>query len=362
MARLNKPVNFNVLWAQSGSKSDVTAKIPEGWVVEIPDFEDMNALQYRQDSGIAYLLQVGVSEWESSSVYYPNQITNRNGVLYKALQENQGRDPSTAVANGYWEKLSPSYSEFTTLQNRINSSDPFSQYILKTQPVVSVSMGATGFRSNVEPTTGMFFNGTEMDFRKSGTTTASIPPNTLSIEDNSKYLATTAWVKSLIADEIAKVTTKFQIGIGESIISNNPQNPASSKGYGVWALDCQGRSIVGVSQNAADPSWTKTVNSLFGTYTNTLTSENIPPHKHYTVRIGNSIGDMNLTNNVFVNAHRTNSDYNGYIAGSTSPNEVPDTGISSNPIGSNGQPIGNTATSFNNVQPSQTKYIWTRIA
>lgn len=362
MARINKPNDYNVIWAQSGGKSDITAKIPEGWVVEIPDFEDMNALQYRQDRAIAYLLQAGVPEWDSSSVYYVNQITNRSGVLYRAIQENQGRDPSTSVANGYWEKLSPSYAEFITLQNRINSTDPFSQYILKTQPVVSVSMGATGYRSNIEPTTGMFFNGTEMEFRKSGTTTAVVPPNTLSIEDNSKNLATTAWVKSLIADEIAKVTTKFQIGVGESIISNNPQNPATTKGYGVWALDCQGRTIVGVSQNTPDPTWTKTVNSLFGAYTNTLTTDNIPPHRHFTVRIGDSIGDMSLTNNVFVNAHRTNSDYNGYITGSTNPSEIPNTGVTSNPIGTNGQPIGGTAASFSNVQPSQTKYIWTRIA
>lgn len=352
MARLNKPVNFNVLWAQSGSKSDVTAKIPEGWVVEIPDFEDMNALQYRQDSGIAYLLQVGVSEWESSSVYYPNQITNRNGVLYKALQENQGRDPSTSVANGYWEKLSPSYSEFTTLQNRINSSDPFSQYILKTQPVVSVSMGATGFRSNIEPTTGMFFNGTEMEFRKSGTTTASIPPNTLSIEDNSKYLATTAWVKSLIADEIAKVTTKFQVGIGESIISNNPQNPASSKGYGVWALDCQGRSIVGVSQNAADPTWTKTVNSLFGAYTHTLSTDEMPKHKHRGAGSPDNAGSIGGWDS----STKVNYPTMELVMKS---DDILNDNFTVYPLAW-GEEGGSQP--HNNVQPSQTKYIWTRIA
>lgn len=359
MARINKPNDYNVIWAQSGGKSDITAKIPEGWVVEIPDFEDMNALQYRQDRAIAYLLQAGVPEWDSSSVYYVNQIANRNGVLYRAIQENQGRDPSTSVAIGYWEKLSPSYAEFTTLQNRINSTDPFSQYILKTQPVVSVSIGATGFRSNIEPTTGMFFNGTEMEFRKSGTTTASIPPDTLSIEDNSKYLATTAWVKSLIADEIAKVTTKFQIGIGESIISNNPQNPATTKGYGVWALDCQGRTIVGVSQNTTDPTWTKTVNSLFGAYTHTLSTAEMPSHNHYTDQRFNKL--VAIAQDVYgdPNIRQTTADGFDYITmdkeiGAGSISEQAKLLMQIKDVG------GNQA--HNNVQPSQTKYIWTRIA
>lgn len=354
MARMNKPNDYNVIWAQSGGKSDITAKIPEGWVVEIPDFEDMNALQYRQDRAIAYLLQVGVPEWDSSSVYYVSQIANRSGVLYRAIQENQGRDPSTSVANGYWEKLSPSYAEFTTLQNRINSTDPFSQYILKTQPVVSVTMGATGYRSNIEPTTGMFFNGTEMEFRKSGTTTAVIPPQTLSIEDNSKNLATTAWVKSLIADEIAKVTTKFQVGIGESIISNNPQNPATTKGYGVWALDCQGRTIVGVSQNTPDPTWTKTVNSLFGAYTHTLSTAEMPKHKHRGAGSpdgsGTSVVGWDSSTKVIdpTMALVMKSDYGTLQDNYTIyPLDWGEEGGS--------QP-------HNNVQPSQTKYIWTRIA
>lgn len=353
MAKINKPNDYNVIWAQSASKADITAKIPEGWVVEIPAVEDMNALQYRQDRAIAYLLQVGVPEWDSSSVYYVSQIANRNGVLYRAIQENQGRDPSTSVANGYWEKLSPSYAEFITLQNRINSTDPFSQYILKTQPVVSVPMGATGYRSNIEPTTGMFFNGTEMEFRKSGTTTAVIPPDTLSIEDNSKYLATTAWVKSLIADEIAKVTTKFQVGIGESIISNNPQNPATTKGYGIWALDCQGRTIVGVSQNTSDPTWTKTVNSLFGAYTHTLSTEEMPKHKHRGA--GSPRESVNVTGgwdpltkvidpSIQLIMQSDTISYDNYTIYPLSWGEE-----------GGSQP-------HNNVQPSQTKYIWTRIA
>ena len=70
-----------------------------GWGIvgasQLPTKQDFNAFAYTSTALISYLHQMGVPEWNTLQEYFTNGITNRNGVLYKAVQANTGVDPET---------------------------------------------------------------------------------------------------------------------------------------------------------------------------------------------------------------------------------------------------------------------------
>ncbi len=103
---ITKP-DFTTIWASGGSKvSPDTSKISSGWGQEMLPFQYENWIQNRQDQGIAYLLQAGVSEWDSQSQYiFKKSVVQKDGALYTAIQDSQGKDP--LVYNEYWAPLSP---------------------------------------------------------------------------------------------------------------------------------------------------------------------------------------------------------------------------------------------------------------
>jgi microcystin-dependent protein len=98
MALVARP-DFSVMWAESGARqSPTTAKIGTGWVAEIPPYQWENAVQYRQDQGIKYLMQRGVPEWSASEDYAGglSYTVGGDGVLYRAVLTS---GPTTAVVN-----------------------------------------------------------------------------------------------------------------------------------------------------------------------------------------------------------------------------------------------------------------------
>lgn len=357
MQKINKPTDYDIVWAEFGSKSEtIRDKIPTGWEVEIPAREDMNALQNRQDSAIAYILQVGVSEFDTSSVYYTGSIVNLGGILYKSIAQSQGISPESSPNKDlYWEKLSASYPEFLTIKNRIESADPFNQYLLKSAPETTAKYAGSGFVSYQNSGQGWFFNGGAIEYRYNSNVIGKVPQTVLTPEDNSKNFATTEWVKSLIAEKISMLEVK----VGESIITNSSVNPALSKGYGTWVLDCQGQTIVGVSQEASHPSWTKYVDSTVGSFEITLNTDQIPNHDHVRdsrfnkfVAIASDIyGDTSIRQGTITSEDLS---YTNQEIGVASVSETAKILMSSKTVGNN-QP-------HSNVQPSKTKYIWTRIS
>ena len=105
MAKYTKP-NYSEQWASAGSiVAPNSVKIQAGHIVEKPNYEYMNWIQNRQDVGIAYGLQMGIPEWDSTTQYqytlnsYASYI-QRNGVVYKAIQTGTNKDPLTETA--YW--------------------------------------------------------------------------------------------------------------------------------------------------------------------------------------------------------------------------------------------------------------------
>lgn len=123
MAKITKP-DISIQWAQAGSisvPSDV--KKQTGWVVEKPANEYMNWLQNRQDTGIAYSYQMGISEWDSTTEYqyaagYASYV-QYNGVVYKAIQTGTNKTPSTET--GYWSRAFDDYGSASTVNSALTS-------------------------------------------------------------------------------------------------------------------------------------------------------------------------------------------------------------------------------------------------
>lgn len=123
MAKITKP-DISIQWAQAGSisvPSDV--KKQTGWVVEKPANEYMNWLQNRQDKGIAYSYQMGISEWDGTTEYqyasgYASYV-QYNGVVYKAIQTGTNRTPSTET--GYWTRAFDDYGAASTVNTALTN-------------------------------------------------------------------------------------------------------------------------------------------------------------------------------------------------------------------------------------------------
>lgn len=96
--------DMTYLWASSGDvQSPTTDKIQTGWAVETVPRQWWNWFENRQDTNIAYLLQKGLPEWDSTTEYQQNKsFVNRSGVIYRALLTGSNQDPITATT--YWSK------------------------------------------------------------------------------------------------------------------------------------------------------------------------------------------------------------------------------------------------------------------
>jgi hypothetical protein len=123
MAKITKP-DISIQWAQAGSisvPSDV--KKQTGWTVEKPASEYMNWLQNRQDNGIAYSYQMGISEWDGTTEYqyasgYASYV-QYNGVVYKAIQTGTNKIPSTET--GYWTRAFDDYGAASTVNTALTN-------------------------------------------------------------------------------------------------------------------------------------------------------------------------------------------------------------------------------------------------
>lgn len=92
------------IWASGGDKiAPAPEKIAQGWLVEAVPRQTWNWFENRQDQNIAYLLQKGIPEWDSTTEYLIHKsYVQRNDVVYKCIATGIGNDPATATA--FWAK------------------------------------------------------------------------------------------------------------------------------------------------------------------------------------------------------------------------------------------------------------------
>lgn len=119
-AEISKP-DFSFQWASGGAivaPSDV--KIQTGWTAEVPPFQWENFAQNRQDNAILHLFQKGISEWDAASNYYfttsgvRSYVQGSDGVIYVAVADSIGQNPTTDVSDTYWKVAFSSTDHATT--------------------------------------------------------------------------------------------------------------------------------------------------------------------------------------------------------------------------------------------------------
>lgn len=102
MVELVKQSMTNI-WASAG---DIVmpdpSKITAGWAVEIVPRQYWNWMQNRVDNNIAYLLQYGITEWDSTTEYVANKsYVQHSGVVYKAILTGVNKNPISETT--YWK-------------------------------------------------------------------------------------------------------------------------------------------------------------------------------------------------------------------------------------------------------------------
>lgn len=82
----------------------------QGWAgavtpeTNFPPLPEMTGAMKVLSEQICYLLQNGIAEWDSSTIYYQNNFVRKNSKIYFSLSdENRGNDPETSTEN--WERF-----------------------------------------------------------------------------------------------------------------------------------------------------------------------------------------------------------------------------------------------------------------
>lgn len=346
MPTYSRPNYSTGVWSSEGTMYTPTSeKINLGHVVEKPPFEIVNYIENRQDSAIAYLLQVGIADWDQNTTYTTNAYTSFNGDVYQAQSQNSDKQPSTnpSIWKIKWAK-SDDFESLKAIVNSIRNSDGYlTHYVSKNSPTMynkclgTSYLANTGLNSsgslnvgygfNGKTSDGLYHNGTNPVIQKNGAVIAVFNPD-VDITKSSTDVVT--------MKDLQRYMQQYRVG--DLYLTTNPTDPATTFGYGTWERYAEGRALVGVaSPTGSTPEWTKYSGSNFGSYTHTLSVGEIPPHSHE-----NNIptyGESGAPNNMIANGQKQD---NTRAVWSTS-----DTG--------GGQ-------AHNNVQPSITVFIWRRTA
>lgn len=345
MAVIPSKPNTKLMWASQGNRAEPTSdKQLEGWTQEIPPHEMENWVQYKQDLAIKYLYQEGIPEWDSSFEYNTTSYVKYNGVIYKLAETaevpNIGKQPN--VSDTSWEIAFEPYGASSPLAEEIRKIKELegylSLYVSKANPVMNGIATAPEFQAtasgghtfqNTGTDTGMFLNdNNEPEFRINNSPKATIK-NSPSLTSSDTTLVTTAMLQQFQTNLLGKV---FPIGI--SLITQDPRNPSEYLGFGSWERDLEGRALVGVTTDvtSASPDWVKTVNREFGEYDVQLTVSQMPKHSHSIS--GGGFGETGVY--IDTTSEAVASTRNTDETGGDQPH--------------------------NNVPPSQTKFIFTRLA
>lgn len=96
--------DMTYLWSQSGDiVPPDNVKIEAGWAVETVPRQWWNWMQNRVDTNVAYALQKGIPEWDTTTEYIANKsYVQYLGVIYKAIATSTNAVPSISPAS--WVK------------------------------------------------------------------------------------------------------------------------------------------------------------------------------------------------------------------------------------------------------------------
>lgn len=324
MPIVNKPDMSYGVWASGGNiEIPSSEKVEEGWVIEKPLNEWMNWLQNRQDKMLAYLNQRGIGEWDIRTDYPLNALVSRSGVIYQALSQNTDKDPTLNL--DIWKIAFVSYSDFADYAEKIDSIENdegyLGLYVSKANPVMTGIAKGVSYNDSTG-VSGLGFSELSPKISNKGITVAEFSGGT-----NPKDVVT--------HEQLALAIQNYKVG--DIYITTADGNPITRLGYGSWERFGKGKTLVGFSDEVSNtiPEWVKTSGTVFGSYSHTLTVDELASHTH---RVSDTAGTQ---------GQGESFDLNG-----TSGNLINTKGIEN--TGGN-QP-------HNNVQPSVVVYFWKRIS
>lgn len=315
---VNKPdINYGI-WASNGDVAVPSSeKVEIGHIVEKPKKEIVNWIENRQDQFMAYVNQVGITEWDSKTTYKANiSFVNRSGTIYKAKSQNIDKDPT--LNQDIWEISWATYSDFYALSNDVNNIKTVDEYldfyVSKANPEFTVETKGIGY-GNADLTSSFNFNNGSPSIKKDDEIIAEF-----SGAKSGKDVVTFEDLQGLL-----------KIRVGDLYTTTVNENPSTRLGYGTWQRFAEGRTLVGYSGNVSNtiPEWVKTPDSEYGEYTHKLTLEEMPSHNH---TIGGEGSSANIGAGVaggFINSQKPTN-----FTGGDQPH--------------------------NNVQPSKVVFIWLR--
>lgn len=347
MAVVNRPDYSVGVWASNGDIAAPTSeKIEIGHIVEKPLKEVINWIQNRQDKGIVYLFQQGISEWVSTETYPENGYVKRAGVIYKALSQNTDRDPLTYT--DIWRQAFDTFGSAAEVQlevDKIKTQEGYLDlYVSKANPEATGKFYGTSYVANIglsasgndnfgysfvdNENDGLFHDGQNPIILKNGEV-AAIFDKPSSVSEYSKKVVT--------MDVLLEYIQLYKVG--DLYLTTTNENPAIRLGYGTWARYAEGRALVGFSTSTSNsvPEWVKTAGGTNGSYTTTLTKDNLPKQTNYKYqRFTNTTSGDVAVGGVDPNG---NGKYNSWDTITADVGDVP----------------------FDNTQPSITVYVWLRV-
>ena len=269
MPIVNKPDMSYGVWASGGNiEIPSSEKVEEGWVIEKPLNEWMNWLQNRQDKMLAYLNQRGIGEWDIRTDYPVNALVSRSGVIYQAISQNTDKDPTLNL--DIWNIAFVSYSDFVDYAEKINSIENeegyLGLYVSKSNPVMDAPSKGVSYNNKTSDTGYGFSNETPV-IKKEGKSVAEFSGGT-----NPKDVVT--------HEQLALAIQNYKVG--DIYITTADGDPSTRLGYGSWERFGKGKTLVGFTDEVSNeiPEWVKIAGTKYGSYTHTLTEQELPSHNH----------------------------------------------------------------------------------
>jgi len=100
---MTSQVNLERIWASTGSMTDpLDVNYDQGWISEIPTFEEMNYVLNAIDNNILVIAESGIFDWQSD-INYKAGTSVRSGVnTYFCKANNINQLPALDTTGNYW--------------------------------------------------------------------------------------------------------------------------------------------------------------------------------------------------------------------------------------------------------------------
>lgn len=112
---MTQQINLGLVWASAGGVTDPgNSKYSQGWVSEIPTYQNFNFVLQNATRNLLALAERGAYDWESGIRYEAGTVTRHTGLSWYATADSTGQVPGLGSS---WSNM-PSYADSTGVLKR----------------------------------------------------------------------------------------------------------------------------------------------------------------------------------------------------------------------------------------------------